>query len=347
MHLGILGFAHAHVNAYCDQWRQHPQWGVMPRAGYDHDADRLATAVAKHDIDAYHDVDALLSRLDIEAVVIAAETAHHCDLVERAAAAGKAIILQKPMAMTLEEADRIIKAVDGARVPFTIAWQMRVDPQNMLMKQLVESGTIGRVYMVRRRHGLPTQSWPWIADSWHTDKVLNRGMWADDASHAIDFLLYLLGEPVSVTAEIATLRRGDVPDDNGIAIYRYADGTIAEVCSSFTCVAGENTTEIVGEAGTIIQNYGDGPSCSAPRGERAVGLKWYLEGDQRWHTDAPPSPRRHGERIAALAQPLADFLCGRREPIASAAEGRRALRMTLAAHQASDDGRRVHLIELS
>jgi predicted dehydrogenase len=344
--VGILGFAHGHVHAYCDQWREHPDWDVAVRAGYDHDADRLAAAVKQHGIEVCDTAAALLARKDIDAVVIAAETAYHADLVEQAAAAGKTVILQKPIALTMDEADRIVAAVDRAKVPFTLAWQMRVDPQNMHMKHLVDSSAVGRVYMVRRRHGLPTQSWPWINDSWHTDPQLNRGMWADDASHAIDFLLYLLGEPVSVTAEIATLRTPDVPDDNGIAVYRYADGTIAEVCSSFTCVAAENTTEIIGENGSIIQNYGDVPSCNVPRAKNAVGLKWYIEADKSWRSAALDSPSTHGERIAALAGPFADFLHGRREPIATAGEGRTALCMTLAAHKASDEGRRVSLTEL-
>src|SRR5690606_3536957 len=108
------------------------------------------------------------------------------------------------------------------------------------------------------------------------------GMWADDACHAIDFLYWLLGRPQSVMAEIATRINPRVPDDQGIAIFRYADGTLAEVDSSFTCVAGENTTEITCEGGVIIQNYGDAVSCNVPRPPGAVGLKWYLRDGEGW-----------------------------------------------------------------
>ena len=74
----------------------------------------------------------LLADPGIEAVVVAAETSLHASLVV-AAAAGKKIVLQKPMALTLAEGERIVSAVERAGVPFTLAWQMRVDPQNVQM----------------------------------------------------------------------------------------------------------------------------------------------------------------------------------------------------------------------
>jgi predicted dehydrogenase len=172
-------------------------------------------------------------------------------------------------------------------------------------------------------------------------------MWADDAAHAIDWLLWTLGEPASVSAEIATLRSEKVPDDHGIAVFRYADGTFAEIVCSFTCLAGENTTEVVAEDAVIIQNYGDGPSCQVPRPRDAAGLKWFKKAAGDWTTSAITSPKSHSERIAALAPELARFLRGEREPICTVEEGRASLRMTLACYRSADLGRRVMLNELA
>jgi predicted dehydrogenase len=346
INLGILSLAHGHVGVYCDQWRKHFSNDINLVGAWDHDAARVAAAKENYPSAVYVDEHELLARPDLDAVVIGAETSLHADLVEAAAAARKKIILQKPLCLTLEEAGRIVAAVERAGVPFTLAWQMRVDPQNLEMKRLVQSGSIGRVYMVRRRHGLSAHVWPGFEKTWHVDKKLNRGMWADDASHAIDFLLWLLGEPESVSAEIATLRDPRVPDDHGIAVFRYRDGTFAEVASSFVCLAGENTTEIVGEDGVIIQNYGDGPSAQVPRPPNAVGLKWFLKGGKEWITSATPSPAAHGERIAALAPELVKFLKGERPPICTAREGMTSLRMTLACYRAAELGRRVRMEEI-
>ncbi len=343
MKAAILGFAHAHVGMYCDVWRDQPGLGVEVVAAWDHDAARLADVAGKRNLRGYGELAEVLAQPDLEAVVIGAETSRHADLVVAAARAGKSIVLQKPLALTLPQADAIVQAVEATGVPFTLAWQMRVDPQNLRMKQLIREGALGRILMVRRRHGLGTHLWAGFENSWHARPELNRGMWADDAAHAVDFLYWLLGRPRSVFAEVDTLVNPKIPDDQGIAVFRYADGTFAEVCSSFTCVAGENTTEIVGEHGTVVQNYGDGPSCNLPRPAGAPGLKWFLRDGKAWIDSGIPSPASHGERIAALAAPLAEFLHGRRPPIATAVEGRDVLQLTLACHESSNSGQRINL----
>ena len=311
MNIGILGFAHSHVDAYCIRWREGGDVRVV--AGWDHDSARLAAAAGKH------------------ALVM-------CD----SAAAGKAIILQKPMALTLAEADRIVAVVEQHRVPFTLAWQMRVDPHNLLARDLLRSGDFGQLYMVRRRHCLNTQDWGKFEETWHLKPELNRGIFADDAAHAVDFIYWLCGRPASVVAEMGTLLNPQVVNDNAIAIYRYADGSFAEVSSTFVSPAtGENTLEIVAEKGVIIGNYGDSPSTSArPAGARQ--LKWWLKGAGRKVCDLPEITSQ-GHRIAGLAAPLADFLLGRRPPLATAREGRDVLRMIQACYDSAASGNRIQL----
>jgi len=341
--IGILGFAHPHVEAYCRRWREYPDMGVAVVAGWDHDADRLAEAAQRHGCDAVADVDALLGRADVRGVVIAAETSRHAELAIAAARAGKAIVLQKPMALTLGQADEITQAVESSGAAFTMAWQMRVDPQNRRMKELVDSGVLGRICMFRRRHGLATHTWEGFEGSWHVDPAANRDIWADDAAHPCDLLYWLFGMPASVTAELGSLVNPKIPNDNGVAVFRYADGMIATISCSFTCLAGENTTEIIGADGVVIQNFGDAPSCNVPRPADAVALKWYLRARGEWEHSDLVSPPTHGDRIAALAAPLAEFFTGRRPPIATAPEGRDVLRMVLACYEADEKGRRVVL----
>lgn len=341
--VAILGFAHGHVNAYCTEWRNNPDMGVAVVAGWDHDASRLEAAANNFGFEPVYDVAGVLSRSDIQAVVISSETSMHAELVELAAHAGKAVILQKPMALTMAEADRIVSAVNLRGIPFTIAWQMRVDPQNNQMKELLQNGALGKVFMVRRRHGLPMGLQPSFAESWHVQPEFNRDIWADDSAHPIDLIHWLLGEPETVTAELESLYNPRIPNDNGIAIFRYKDGTLAEVSCSFTCTAAENTTEIICERGTIIQNFGDVPSCNVPRFPDVPGLKWYNAVDKAWTVSEIASPPEHGARIRGLAKPLAEFLHGKRPAIATAEEGRTSLRMVLACYVSDREGRRTAL----
>lgn len=343
MNVGILGFAHGHVGMYCTEWLRHPEQGVTVAAGWDHDATRLATAAATYGCTAHGSVESLLADRTLDAVVIGAETSLHATLAEQAAAAGKAIVVQKPLALTMPEADRIVEAVRRHGVPFTVAWQMRADAQNIKIKELMASGILGKIVMVRRRHGLATHTWPNWRDLWHIKADLNRDMWADDAAHPIDFMHWLLGAPATVTAQMETLYDPVMAMDNGIAIFGYPGGPLVEVCCSFTCVAAENTTEVIGDKGTIIQSYGDGPSCSVPRPEGACGLKWYTTESKQWTCSDIASPTSQAARITGLAVHLADFLHGRRGPLATAENARTSLHMTLACYVSTREGRRVSL----
>lgn len=339
--VGMLGLAHSHVHTYGDRWRAEPGLGVRVVAAWDHDAARLEAATRAGDTVGCESSSVLLRRGDIRAVVIGAETSLHADLVEEAAEAGKAIVLQKPIALTMEQADRIVGAVERTGVPFTLAWQMRVDPYNLQIRDLLAGGRFGKVYMVRRRHCLCTHLWKDFDRSWHVQPELNGDIFLDDAAHAVDFLYWLLGKPVSVIAELGSLLNPRIPNDNGIAVFRFADGTFGEVSCSFAAAAGENTVEVVCQNGTIVGNYGDVVSMMAPRPPGGVQLKWFLAGDKGWTTSDLPDVRSHGERIAGLAGPLAEFLRGSRGSIATAAEGRDVLRMTLACRESAQTGRRI------
>jgi predicted dehydrogenase len=334
--------------------------GVRVVAGWDHDAARAESNCTNFGIERVDSAEALLSRPDIGAVVITSETSMHAALVEQAASAGKAIVLQKPISLTMEQANRIVEAVGKTGVPFTMAWQMRVDPHNVQAKTLLESGPstvsagstsspqagsgqgdFGRVFMVRRRHCLTTQYMKDFDKTWHVQPELNRDIFADDAAHPIDFIYWLLGMPSSVFCELGTLLNPAIPNDNAIAVFRYPDGKFAEVSCSFVAVAGENTLEIVCENGVIVGNYGDAPS-NAARPPGAPQLKWFVPG-KGWTISDLPEINGQGERISNLAGPLADFLHGKRPPIATAEEGREVLGLVLACYESDSQGRRVNL----
>ena len=89
-------------------------------------------------------IEDVLSDPAIEAVFIASETSEHANLIEAAAAAGKTIIVQKPLAFRLDDCARIQRPRGGGH-PFTVAYQMRHDPANQKMRELVQGGEIGQV----------------------------------------------------------------------------------------------------------------------------------------------------------------------------------------------------------
>ena len=212
------------------------------------------------------------------------------------------------------------------------------------MRDAIRSGMIGKVTLLRRRHGLGTHLWPDFENSWYVQPELNRGMFMDDAAHPADFLLWVLGQPKSVVAEIDTLISPKVPDDTAVAVYRFDGGAIGIVECSFTCVAAEETTMIVGDRGTIVQSYGDAPSCGGVAlPENPKGLRYVLAGETQWTVVDIPTPPNHGHRIRAVARQAVDFFLGKREPIATVEEGRANVNMLLAAYRSASEGRRIEI----
>lgn len=342
--IGILSWAHGHVNAYASQIRGFDDARLV--ACWDDDDLRGRKNAEAFGIAYSPRLEDVLGKPEVECVIVASETNKHADLCMAAAEAGKAILLQKPMALTLADCDRIIAAVERAGVWFSLAYQMRHDPANVAIKRLVEEGAVGRVGIVRRRHCIGvlfSKAFVEGPSRWHISREANRGMWMDDASHPCDWLVWMFGRPKSVIAEIDNVLTDVAPDDTGFAIFRYPDGMMAEVHNASVTVAAENSTEIYGDRGVILQNHGDGPSC-AVKPPHPVAVRLYQSDGPElgWQDQGIPVPASHGERIAGVARPFIDALKAGK-PMCPAREGRISVEMVLAAYEAAETGRRVVL----
>ena len=338
--LGIISFAHAHVNSYIKAIAGFDDASIV--ACWDYDRERGESRAAEFELDWVRDLDQLLARKDIDAVFVTSPTNQHAQHVIAAAQAGKHILLQKPMALTLADCHSIIGAVNDSGIRFSMCYQMRCDPINQKMKALIDEGAVGKIAAIRRRHAIPAllnKQWA-VPGNWHIDPVQNMGMFMDDASHAADWFYWMLGKPVSVMAEIDNIVTDIAPDDNGVAIYRFSKGEMGILFNSSTQLAAEATTEIYGDAGTIHQNYGDAPSTLvSPEG---TALKFFRAGTDDWEKfDFPFVP--HGSRIPGVARPVIDYLKGDGPPLATAEDGKVCIEMILGAYQSAREGRRVSL----
>ncbi len=342
--IGVLSWAHGHVNAYAHQIRGFEDARMV--ACWDDDEGRGQRNAEAFGMTYSPHIEDVLGNPDIDCVVIASETSKHADLAIQAMEAGKNVLLQKPMAMTLPDCDRVIETVDRTGVWFSLAFQMRCDPQNIHMKKLVEEGAIGRPGIVRRRHCIGVLFSKEFCEGpshWHITREFNRGMWADDAAHPCDWLFWMFGKPKSVIAEVDNVLTDVAPDDCGFAIFRYENGMMAEIHNASVTYAGENTTEIYGDKGVILQNYGDGPSCQFLP-ENPVGVKLFQadKGDLGWQPQPVPVPAGHGDRIHGVARPFIDALKAGK-PMCTAREGRVSVQMVYGAYESAETGRRVEI----
>lgn len=340
--IGIISFAHGHANAYCNRMQTFDDVKLI--ACWDDNVERGENAATQFGMNFSPHLEDVVNHPEIDAVIVTCETNRHAEMVEAAASEGKHILCQKPMALTLEDCDKIAEAVQKSGVTFMMAHQMRRDPANITMKELIESGVLGKIGMLRRRHCINvlfSEAFVTGPSRWHIDPVKNMGMFMDDASHATDFIYWMLGKPTSVIAEIDNVLTDVAPDDTGIAVYRFSGGAMAILLNTSVTLAGENTTEIYGDQGVVIQNYGDGPSCNMPRPEDAVALKLYTRDEPSWKDLGIAIPNSHGERIAGVPRPFIDCLKKGTESDVTVEDGRVSVEMVLGAYRSAQEGRRV------
>ena len=339
--IGVLSFAHGHAGTYCETIQHFADARLI--AAWDDDTSRGQEYAARFNMEYSSSPEELIARDDIDAVIITAETSRHLELIEAACARKKNILCQKPMATTLADCDHVIKAVEESGVHFQMAFQMRSDPMNQQIKKWIDEGEIGKVGAIRRRHcidALFNEGFINGPAKWHFDAQKNIGMFFDDAVHAADFLYWVMGRPQSVMAEIDNTLTNVAPDDCGMAIYRWADGAMGDLMNSSVALAGENTCEVYGDKGVIIQNYDDLVSTkNLPPDAR--GLKIFRQETGQWEYFEHQLPSHHGERLKAVARDWIDLLKSNSPPTVSARDGKVSVEMCAAAYQSAKEGRRI------
>lgn len=342
--IGFLSFAHGHAGMYAHVMKAFDDVRLV--AAYDDSEARGKPLCEATGMRYSPHIEDVLDDPGVQAVVIGSETSRHEELALAAAQAGKHILLQKPMALTLESCDRIAGAVEKAGVHFAMAFQMRHDPANIKIREIVQSGGLGSIAVARRRHCIGVLFMPEFVNGpthWHIEADKNKGMFFDDAVHAADWFHWIFGKPVSVMAEIDNVITNVAPDDNGVALYRFPGGMMGILFNSSTVLAAENTTEIYGSNGCLVQNYGDGPSCSVPRPPNAPPLKAFYYGQPDWQSyEVPETSLDQGQRIRNVPRPWIDSLIDEIPPPAGMIDGRVSVEMILGAYQSAEEGRRVN-----
>jgi myo-inositol 2-dehydrogenase/D-chiro-inositol 1-dehydrogenase len=240
---GRIGSSHAEVLA-----RRVPDAELVAVADARSEA---ATALAQRlGVEAHPDPAALIADPRIEAVVIAAATPAHVNLVVAAAEAGKAVFCEKPMATTLAEADRAIAAAETAGVPLQVGFNRRFAPDFAAAHAAVVDGTIGTPHQLRSLTRDPGLANPAGVPPW-TIFLLTL-------IHDFDLLLWMNPgtRPVEVHAVADALVAPDFKDagllDTSIVVIRFANGSMATAEASFSAAFGYDVrAEIFGSAGMV------------------------------------------------------------------------------------------------
>jgi predicted dehydrogenase len=297
-----LSFWFVHAEQFCLAAQEAPDVELV--AAWDSDVERGSRRAAHYGVSFYDDLEELLKRDDIDAVSLCAEPFRHPDLVEAAAAAGKHMLIEKPMAANLEGASQIVRAVEDHGVQAMPAYNLRFHPVAQRVKDLVDAGTVGRIARVRRLHG---HSLAYERGDFDARRIAELGNWGDPeaerrdslffaGSHSALWFQWMFGSPQSVQCMTNTVTSGLTVEDNSVVLLRYPDGFVGAMESSETLLVQETVTEIYGTEGVILQLRGNLPSTRVWN-SAMTPLMVFRRSTEEWEIPAlPPQFLRH-ERL--------------------------------------------------
>jgi predicted dehydrogenase len=337
LRVGLLSFAHRyHATSYTRVLTQTP--GVEVAALYDDDPERGQTFARQFGVpDFYSTPDALLTRDDIQAVVVCSPTSEHAALVTAAARASKHVLCEKPIATTWNDARAMIEACRVNGVQLHLAFVCRFYPMVQKAKAMIASGEIGPVRGILggNRGTRPTDSPPWITDPVQA----GGGALIDHSVHVTDAMRYVLGSEVeSVFAETGRLIRPELSvEDCAQLLIKFRNGATASVDPSWS-ISAHNPyhydfyLHILGAEGWL--SIDDRRQALNVVSEAAADRNLYIEPFGA-AADVDAAMVRHFLQCIRQGQAT--------PPYASGEDGLRALEIALAAYQSALLGQPVPL----
>jgi UDP-N-acetyl-2-amino-2-deoxyglucuronate dehydrogenase len=224
---------------------------------------RAPSLAAEYEVDVEDSVEALFARTDIDAVILTTPDQVHCAQTLQAAAAGKHVLVEKPMAPTVAQCDQMIATCQATGVKLAVVKTERYRDLTMRAKQVIDAGQIGPIWMLRTISCFPEAVGRDILTSrpWYTDPA-SGGLFMSMASHNADMLLWLTGaRPKQVFAQANTFGDGGVPVQSVMAQIAFENGIMGHIWISAempqpSLPSSEVRFQVVGARGIVdFENY--------------------------------------------------------------------------------------------
>jgi predicted dehydrogenase len=286
--------------------------------------------------------EALLERPDIEVVTIAVPNYLHARICIAAAERGKHVIVEKPLCLTLEEADAMIAACRDHGVKLMYAEPLVFTPKYERARQLAAEGALGDIYLVKQleKHSGPHAEWFWDVNR------AGGGVLMDMGCHGFEWFRHVLGKPAvkSVSATLNTVMHGNrtAAEDHAIVVVTFAGGVVGLNETSWVQQGGmQDRAEIYGTKGVTYADLLMGSSLvtyseagygyAVEKAGATAGWSFTMY-EEVWHSG-----------FVAEMQHFIDCVAHDREPIETGEDGRAVLEMIYAAYESARTGQTVRL----
>ena len=271
MKIGILGagvMGNAHITGFRSMKKQNATYTGI----YDIDKSRCSEFAGKYQLKAYESLEELLSDKEITIIDLCLPSFLHEEYAVKIAQAGKHMIIEKPVAFTVEAAKNIYRAAHGNNVRVMVAQVIRFWPEYVKIKEICDSGALGRIITAYAARLGQMTTW----SDWYQYPEKSGETLMNLTLHDIDFLHYLLGKSGSVYSAGNKDEQGNYSDV--MNIFTFGNGTNAMVDGSMSMTPGYPFTmrlRVLGTEGTLEFSYISGENIGP---ESTSSLMWYKEG---------------------------------------------------------------------
>ena len=301
---------------------------------------RASKFANEYQADAYNDYRYILDHPDIHVVNICTPSGLHANMAIEALHAGKHVILEKPMALTTEDLDRLIRVSLDSSTKLCVVLQNRFNPPMVDLRRIVNEGRLGKLLL-----GNATVRWyrtqEYYEDEWHGTWAMDGGALMNQSIHHIDALQWFLGDVQRVFAYTGTLAHKMETEDTGVAVLTFKNGALGTVEGSTITYPQnlEGSLALFGERGSVKV------------GGTALNRKefWKIEGELEHERELltkeqvdPPSV--YGYSHKAVIKEMMAAIIENRTPSTNASEARKSVDIVLAMHESARTGQPVNMI---
>lgn len=283
-------------------------------------------------IQKYENHEELLKNEEIDIVTIATESGYHPKVTKDALKAGKHVIVEKPMALSIADANDMIDLAEKKGLKLSVCHQNRFNPTVQKLREAREEGRFGKLV-----HAVASIRWNrndeyYNMDDWHGTLKLDGGILMNQGIHNIDMLRWMMGDVQRVSAETDTFLRDIETEDAGMAVIRFKNGSIGLI-EGTVCVYPRNLEEtfnLFGENGTVRLagiamneimdwNFADGPKDEEEKMQRVS-----------YQTDTV-----YGYGHNLLFEDVINSIQEDRKPLVDGIEGKKAIELVLGVYKSA------------
>ncbi|HEY2377783.1 MAG TPA: Gfo/Idh/MocA family oxidoreductase [Gemmatimonadaceae bacterium] len=299
--------------------------------------ERAHEAAEREGVRGFTSYDEMLQRADCDVVAVCTPSGLHPAHGALAARAGKHVITEKPMAITLGQADELVKTCDDAGVFLFVVKQNRLNPPVQLLRRAVDKGRFGRIFIANTTVRWQRPQEYYDAAPWRGTWEFDGGAIMNQASHYVDLIQWLVGPVESVMAKTATQARRIEAEDSGVALLKFRSGALGVIEVNVLTYPRniEGSITILGEKGSV--------KIGGTAVNRVEHWQFadYDDDDKLVESASTNPPNVYGFGHEGYYRNVLAVLRGEAQPQTDGRAGRKSLELILGIYESAKIGREV------